>query len=102
MQNNMRQKDLKMSHCVTLNKDIVWRIVDKEAVILNIDNGDYFSLNQTGTKIFLAIAEKKPLVSLGEILGCRDKTEDELSKDAEVFIRDLLHKNVFQKGGEKT
>lgn len=35
-----------------IDKDnVTHRILDGEAVILNLDSGDYYSLNEVGTKI---------------------------------------------------
>ena len=37
---------------ITINRKIVWREVDGEAVILNVDSSNYFTLNETGTHIW--------------------------------------------------
>ena len=57
--------DLTQTH--RIDKDnVTHRIIDGEAVILNLDNGDYYSLNEVGTKIWEAINKQK---ILSEILN---------------------------------
>ena len=35
--------------CLAKNKNMAWKVLDSEAVVLNLDSGVYFTLNATGT-----------------------------------------------------
>ena len=78
--------------------DINWRLVDDEAIILNFNSGEYFSLNETGTDIFLAIKDNKPLNLLLE--GQQNKfsmAAEELKKDIDDLLGELLQNNIIKK-----
>jgi len=78
--------------------DINWRLVDDEAIILNFNSGEYFSLNETGTDIFLAITDNQPLNVLLEIQQKRfGKAEGELQKDIDDLLEELLQNNIIKK-----
>lgn len=49
-----------MQYSVNTEK-IVWRNIDGEAVILNMDTGAYYSLNKTGSLIWALLCEGKAL-----------------------------------------
>ena len=75
----------------TVDKDKVsYRIIEGEAVILNLDNGYYYSLNEVGTKIWQAIDKQK---SLGEILNFLKEEyqlpERQLKNDLMELAKDL-------------
>jgi hypothetical protein len=36
----------------TINKNIAHEIIDGEAIIVNLENGNYYSLNKTGAEIW--------------------------------------------------
>ena len=37
---------------LTLRPSLTWRVVDREALIVDLDTGDYFSLNPIATDIW--------------------------------------------------
>ena len=41
--------------------EVIFRELDGEAVILNLDTGIYFGLDAVGTRIWRLIEERKPL-----------------------------------------
>ena len=41
-----------MSYPVVKNEATAFRIIDKEAVILNLETGVYYSLNEVGTRVW--------------------------------------------------
>ena len=82
-----------------LNSDIVYRLISGEVIILDLNSGDYFSLNKAGTEIFLAIVDKKPLSSI--LVALQDKynfkDEKELKKDIAALAEELLQNKIFKK-----
>jgi len=83
----------------TVNKDnVVYRIIDREAVILNLDDGNYYNLNETGTEIWEAINSRK---EPGRIITQFSKEyaipEKQLHKDFLTFTEDLTRKGLIKK-----
>lgn len=62
---------------------ISWRILDGEAVILNLDNGFYYSLNKVGTQIWELLAEKENTDEIIDIIA------DEYKADRKMVKTDL-------------
>jgi hypothetical protein len=52
--------------CVRIRKDVVFRDLDGELVLLNLRTGVYFGLDRVGTRIWGLIADER---SLSEIVG---------------------------------
>lgn len=79
------------------NERVVYRIIEGEAVILNLDDGCYYSLNKVGTRIWEAIDKKK---TLGEIVGLLNREyqapEKQLKKDFLTFVEDLSSKGLLK------
>jgi hypothetical protein len=81
-----------------LCEDTNWRLLDDEVIILDFNSGEYFSLNETGTDIFLAIKDNKPLNVLLESQQKKfGKTEKELKKDIDDLLEELLQNNIIKK-----
>lgn len=78
--------------------DIDWRLVDDEVIILDFNSGEYFSLNETGTDIFLAIKDNRPLNVLLESQQKKfGKAVRELKKDIDDLLGELLQNNIIKK-----
>ncbi len=82
-----------------IDKDnVTYRIIDNEAVILNLDNGYYYSLNSVGTQIWQAVDKQK---NLSEILGLLKEeyqlAEKQLENDLMELVRDLEKEKLIKK-----
>ena len=83
----------------TIDKDkVTYRIIDGEAVILNLDNGYYYSLNEVGTRIWESIDKQK---SLSEILSLLKEecqaSEKQLKNDLMELVKDLEKEKLVEK-----
>ncbi|MBL7130820.1 MAG: PqqD family protein [Candidatus Omnitrophica bacterium] len=81
-----------------INKDkITYRIIDNEAVILNLGNGYYYSLNEVGTEIWEAINKQK---SLDEVLSLLKEEyqlpEKQLRRDLTKLVKDLEKEELIK------
>jgi len=74
-----------------INKDkLSYRIIDDEAVVLDLDNGHYFSLNKVGTKIWEAINKQKSLKEILKLLKEEYQLpEKRLKSDLLTLVKDL-------------
>jgi hypothetical protein len=69
---------------ITVDPDVVFRELDGEAVILNLESGIYFGLDYVGTRIWQLIREHGALQKVFETM-C-----DEYDVGSDTLERDLL------------
>jgi hypothetical protein len=69
---------------ITVAPDVVFRELDGEAVILNLESGIYFGLDHVGTRIWQLIREHGALQKVFETM-C-----DEYDVGSDTLERDLL------------
>jgi len=85
-----------MDGSYSLSDDIVYRVVEGEAIILDVSKGTHFSLNKTATEILSCIDKKETMDSLLNYQMrkyCEDK--ETLKADITDCIKDLLRKNIL-------
>jgi hypothetical protein len=59
--------------------------LDGEEVILNLENGTYYGLNEVGARIWALLQEESSLA------GVRDRLMEEYDVDAERCEQDVVH-----------
>jgi Coenzyme PQQ synthesis protein D (PqqD) len=77
-------KGISLQSSVKIPDDVVYRDLEGEAVILNLETGVYFGLNQVGTRMWALIQEHG---SLGPVF---DAIQKEYEVPPAVLERDLL------------
>jgi hypothetical protein len=75
---------LSLADSVTINPDVLFRELDGEAVLLNLDAGMYYGLDPVGTKIWELIGE------YGSLQLVFDAMLREYDVDATILENDLL------------
>ncbi|HVA66132.1 MAG TPA: PqqD family protein [Elusimicrobiota bacterium] len=74
-----------------------WRQVDKEAVILDLESSEYFSLNEVGVVIWEKVGEGADLDAIVEAVCAEfDVDEAKAKKDATTLIGDLVKKKLLE------
>jgi len=76
--------ELSLRDSLAVAPDVVFRELDGEAVILNLESGIYFGLDQVGTRIWQLIQEHGSLQKVFETM-C-----DEYDVGSDTLERDLL------------
>ena len=90
MKNEYIQKKYK------LRKNIAYRVVDGEAIILDVGSGEHFGLNKTATEVFIGLDKKRPLSSLlAEQVSKYGENEKALKADIVSLIKKLLTENII-------
>lgn len=85
-----------------INQAIVrWRIVDEEAVLINIENTFYYSLNKTGTLIWQLLLERpRPFAEIVGAVATRfRRTETEVGADVRQFLEQMGAENLLTMTG---
>ena len=70
----MRTKN--KQYCIDKEK-VVWRTVDGEAVILNLDDGIYYTLNEVGSRIWEHLAEGKGIEQIADKIAVQFETQSQ-------------------------
>jgi len=80
---------------VRVPKDVVFRELDGEAVILNLESGMYFGLDPIGTRIWRLVEENGSLRAVWEAMQREfEAPGDTLRSDLLTFINELSAKGL--------
>lgn len=81
-----------------INEKIIAREIKGETVLLNKENGDYFSLNTIGTEVYNCICNGMEAVEIIRFLFNKYNVEfDTLKCDIESLIDEMQEKNILIK-----
>ncbi len=76
--------------------EVIFRELDGEAVVLNLDTGIYFGLDAVGTRIWRLIEERKPLRTvLDTLIDEYEAPPDRLQRDLLTFVEHLNSKGLL-------
>jgi len=79
-------------------KYVAWRKVSDEAVILDMDTAVYYSLPDTGARIWELIGQGKSLQEIIQIMVEEyDATEREVRKDVEELILKFQKEKIIER-----
>ncbi len=79
-------------------KHVAWRKVSDEAVILDMDTAVYYSLPDTGARIWELIGQGKSLQEIIQIMVEEyDATEREVRKDVEELILKFQKEKIIER-----
>jgi hypothetical protein len=92
-----------MSQPITLkskiirNPELVENTIDGEVVMMSIESGEYFGLNEVGSSIWQLIENSTTVHDIiGKLLDEYDTTPQECIKDTIEFLEQLRGKNVIK------
>ena len=79
--------------------EVIFRELDGEAVVLNLDTGIYFGLDAVGTRIWRLLEERKPLKAVLEtLIDEYEAPPDRLQRDLLAFVERLDDKGLLSRG----
>lgn len=85
----------------SLNGRVLCRIVEDEAVLLDLDFGQYYGLNSVGTRIWQLLGDShSPSSICDHVVREFEVSEGEAVADVEAFIGTLLEKRLLVHHGE--
>jgi len=76
--------ELTLRDSITIPEDVLFRELDGEAVLLNLETGVYFGLDAVATRMWQLIAEQRSLASVLDTLA------GEYEADQKTLEADLL------------
>jgi hypothetical protein len=85
---------------ISIPKEVVYRDLAGEAVILNLASGIYFGLNETATRIWHLLESHNDEDDLLEALTLEySASREQLRRDLEVFVKQLAEKGLIAING---
>lgn len=88
--------ELSLNTALRVSDDVVFRELDGEAVILNVESGIYFGLDPVGTRMWQLIGSHPQLDSvLAELEQEYDAPRDVLASDLLGLVRELIGKGLL-------
>ncbi|MFH1783719.1 MAG: PqqD family protein [bacterium] len=88
---------LTVSSCISKKANIPWRIIEEEAVLVDVDRGEVIHLNPVGAEIWNLIDGKK---SVGEIVTHIyqqfEVAQETAKKDTLEFLAKLAKKDIIE------
>jgi hypothetical protein len=79
------------------SKEITYRIIDREAVILNLNTGNYYSLNKTGTFAWMLLENKISIEDLAKRLAGEFGIDIKIAmRDTKLLLKDLILEKIVK------
>jgi len=89
--------EFSFSQNVTIPEDVVFRDLDGESVLLNLDNENYYGLDEMGTRMWHVLTNSKSIQEGYEILLSEyDTAPDKLHKDIIRLIEELATQGLLK------
>jgi len=84
---------------IRISKNLMARKLDGEWVFLNLENGQYYGLNETASRIWDELLKhKKPEAVLERLQRAFGAERDVLERDLDKFLRDLSKEGLIEVG----
>jgi len=82
-------------------EDVAHKEIESKSVLLNLDNGNYYTLNKTGSFVWSLVDGKKNLTDIVvQIVDEFDVDREEAGRDAETLIKDLIAEGLIELSDE--
>ena len=92
-------QEIDFSHRVTVPTTVLIRELDGEAVILNLDTGIYFGLDDTGTRMWGVLSSSESIQEAFDQLLEEYEVEPEiLTSELNRFLKELLDNQLTEIG----
>jgi hypothetical protein len=93
----MSDPTLDLQTCIRRIDDVLDAEIDDQTVMMDIDRGSYFGLNQTATRIWALLAEPTVIGDLCEQLTAEfDVPREQCENRVIDFLGDLLSRGLIQ------
>lgn len=88
---------IELQSVVAVRSDLLWSDVGGEVVIMEVDSGRYFNLDDIGSRIWRQIETPTDVASLCEALQQRHAAPlDKIRSDVIAFLDQMLEKSLIR------
>ncbi len=89
--------EIPFSSRVVASDQVMFRELDGEAVILNLNDDSYYGLDEVGTRLWQLLISSESLEAVCQtMLNEYDVPDDTLRRDIEEFVRQLLSRRMIE------
>ena len=83
---------------IIIDKDrITWRKLQDEFVLMHLDTGAYYSLNETGVIIWQGLVDERPHAAIvAEVIEQYEADEETVRRDFEGLVNDLAGQGLVE------
>lgn len=86
---------LSLKSCVSKNEKVPWRIIEGEAILVDVDKGEVIHLNEVGAEIWSSIDEEKSVDEIiNHICDQFEVDKETAKKDTLEFLDKLIERGV--------
>lgn len=79
-------------------KDVIYRIIDGECIILNLNTSIYYTLNEVGTDVWERINDNNNVMQIArQICALYNKEYNTVLNDVKNLINDLISEGLIKK-----
>ena len=87
--------DVSLSSTARINDDAVFRELDGESIVLNLQTGTYFGLDEVGTRVWQLIEQYGALHAVRDALVAEFEVEPETAgRDLAQLVSDLADRGL--------
>jgi hypothetical protein len=87
----------KLAYKTVISQHVLARQVGEETVMLDLDNGTYYGLDQVGTRIWQLLAEGKTLAQVCDtMIEEYEVSREEIERDVTRLVADLSDKGLLK------
>lgn len=82
---------------VSPSTHVIWKVLGDEAVFLDTLNGEYYLLNETGSRIWALLSEGKSKDTVAETVASEFQTTFEIAKaDIDELLDSLAKSGIIE------
>ncbi len=75
----------------------IFREVDGKAIALNLDTGQYYTMNELGTRVWELLQANKPAAEIVETIELEyDAESEQIASDLAAFLSDLYASGLVE------
>lgn len=88
---------LSLKSCVSKNEKVPWRIIEGEAILVDVDKGEVIHLNEAGAEIWSSIDEEKSVDEIiNHICDQFEVAKETAEKDTLEFLDQMIEKGMVE------
>ncbi len=82
------------------NERVTWRVLEGDCILLHLDSGVYYTLNQVGRFVWESLDGEKALPEIEKaLLDLYAVDAEEVKKDVSELLKDLSKEDLIKRNG---
>src|SRR5215831_13797888 len=90
--------DISLDETIAVDDSVVFRELDGETVLLHLETGQYFGLDEIGTRVWMLLRDRQTLNAIAEtMLAEYEVAPEQLRTDLLALVSDLSAHGLIQR-----